>query len=69
MIRRLAVSQSAQGNIGIGFYGGVNLTTGDNNIDIGNSGVAGESNTTRLGGSLSDPYHGYVQTATDVAGI
>jgi hypothetical protein len=58
-----------QGNIGIGFYGGVNLTTGDNNIDIGNSGVAGESGTIRIGGSLSDPFHGFAQTATYIAGI
>jgi hypothetical protein len=37
------------GNIGIGDDGGYNLTTGSNNIDIGNKGVAGESNTIRIG--------------------
>jgi len=26
-----------------------NLTTGNNNIDIGNKGVAGEANTIRIG--------------------
>ena len=28
---------------------GINLTTGDNNIDIGNDGVAGESGTIQIG--------------------
>jgi trimeric autotransporter adhesin len=36
-------------NIALGFLAGTNLTTGDNNIDIGNEGVAGESNTIRIG--------------------
>ena len=37
------------GNIALGFQAGVNLTTGNNNIDIGNTGVAGESNKIRIG--------------------
>ncbi len=36
-------------NIGLGFNAGMNLTTGSNNIDIGDAGVAGESNTIRIG--------------------
>jgi len=36
-------------NIALGFQAGINLTTGDNNIDIGNAGVAGESNKIRIG--------------------
>ena len=36
-------------NIALGYFAGTNLTTGDNNIDIGNFGVAGESNTIRIG--------------------
>ncbi len=52
-------------NITLGVVAGYNLTTGDNNIDIGNRGVAGESNTIRIGGDI-----GYgAQTATFVAGI
>jgi hypothetical protein len=35
-------------NIGLGYAGGYFLTTGDNNIDIGSVGVAGES-TIRIG--------------------
>ena len=46
----------------MGFDAGVNLTTGDNNIDIGNEGVAGESNTIRIGTAG-------IQTATFIAGI
>ena len=37
------------GNIAMGFQAGLNLTTGNNNICIGNFGVAGEGYTTRLG--------------------
>ena len=36
-------------NIALGATAGQNLTTGSNNIDIGNGGVAGESNTIRIG--------------------
>ena len=34
---------TGNGNIALGANAGVNLTTGDDNIDIGNIGVAGES--------------------------
>ena len=46
----------------VGINAGTNLTTGDNNIDIGNPGVAGESETIRLG--IND-----TQQAIFVAGI
>jgi phage tail tape-measure protein len=46
----------------LGHQSGFNLTTGDNNIDIGNMGVAGEGNTIRIGNSA-------VQSATFIAGI
>jgi hypothetical protein len=46
----------------LGSYAGFNLTTGDFNIDIGNSGVADEGNTIRVGIPA-------VQTATFIAGI
>ena len=39
---------SGSGNIGVGYQGGINLT-GNNNIDIGNSGVAGENDIIRIG--------------------
>jgi hypothetical protein len=63
-------------NIGLGDGAGETLTTGDNNIDIGNIGVAGESNTIRIGtqvftpepfppGGTDHPAH----TATYIAGI
>src|SRR5439155_6440299 len=50
------------GNIALGNFAGANLTTGDNNIDVGNVGVAGESNTIRIGTIGT-------QTATYIAGI
>jgi hypothetical protein len=60
-------------NIGLGFLAGFNLTTGDNNIDIGNQGVAGESNTIRIGEPVAAPAPGGVtlpaHTATYIAGI
>ena len=49
-------------NIALGAEAGANLTTGDNNIDIGNHGVRDESNTIRVGTSGT-------QDATFVAGI
>ena len=49
-------------NIAVGFQAGFNLTTGSNNIDIGNAGVAGESNSTRIGTNGT-------QTRTFIAGI
>ena len=38
-------------NIALGSNSGSNLTSGSNNIDIANAGVAGESNTIRIGAS------------------
>jgi hypothetical protein len=42
-------------NIAVGVLAGSSLTTGNNNIDIGNSGVAGEANTIRIGTPPSEP--------------
>ena len=50
------------GNTVLGHGAGLNLTTGDLNIDIGNAGVADEANTMRIG-TIGD------QTRTFVAGI
>jgi Chaperone of endosialidase len=50
-------------NIALGSFAGYELTTGNNNIDIGNRGVAGESDTIRIG----DPTD--AQTRTFIAGI
>ncbi len=49
-------------NIALGFNAGGNLTTGSDNIDIFSQGVAGETNTIRIGAATS-------QTATYIAGI
>jgi Chaperone of endosialidase len=49
-------------NIALGYHAGVFLTTGIDNIDIGNEGVAGDSETTRIG------IQGF-QTATFISGI
>jgi hypothetical protein len=51
----------------LGFQAGFNLTTGRCNIDIGNNGVAGESNTIRIG--TLDSERGCGQRATFIAGI
>jgi hypothetical protein len=53
---------SGNSNIAVGDSAGANLTTGDNNIDIGNEGVAGESDTIRIGTQGT-------QTKTFIAGI
>jgi len=61
-VGHLALSSNTTGseNTAVGFQAGMNLTTGDSNIDIGNAGVAGESGTIRIGD---------IQTATFIAGI
>jgi len=48
-LQALYYNTTGANNVALGFDAGVNLTTGDNNIDIGNQGVAGESNTIRIG--------------------
>jgi len=58
----LASNTTGSYNIALGDLAGINLTTGKNNIDIGNKGVAGESNTIRLGKKGT-------QTATFIAGV
>jgi predicted ribosome quality control (RQC) complex YloA/Tae2 family protein len=46
----------------LGYSAGANLTAGDNNIDIGNAGLAGEAGVIRIGTIGT-------QTATFIAGI
>ncbi len=50
-VGHLALSSNTTGseNTAVGYQAGSALTTGDSNIDIGNAGVAGESNTIRIG--------------------
>jgi hypothetical protein len=57
-----ALNNNTTGGGNIGIDGGGALTTGSYNIDIGNIGVSGESNTIRIG---AEP----LQTATFIAGI
>ncbi|PYL64979.1 MAG: hypothetical protein DMF25_05215, partial [Verrucomicrobia bacterium] len=47
---RALLNSTGSNNIGLGFNAGINLTTGSGNVCIGSSvsGVAGESNTTRI---------------------
>jgi hypothetical protein len=54
-------------NIALGSAAGDNLDVGGGNIDIGNEGVAGESNTIRIGTTVGGGLP--VQTATFIAGI
>lgn len=49
-------------HIALGDLAGVDLTTGGGNIDIGNRGFAGESNTIRIGTQAG-------QAATFIAGV
>ena len=55
-------SSTGNSNIGIGYNAGLNLTTGDNNIHIGNDGFAGDAATIRIGTQGT-------QTNTHIAGI
>jgi Chaperone of endosialidase len=60
-VAALRLNSTGNSNIALGFRAGLN-TTGDHNIDIGNDGVAGQSDTIRIGEKG-------VQTATFIAGI
>ena len=55
-------NSTGSNNIAIGYQSGWNLTTGSNNINIGNQGIAGESNTIRIG-------TGGTHTSTFLAGV
>lgn len=57
----LVNNTSGTNNIALGYQAGSSLTTGSGNIDIGNNGVAAESNTIRVGSAT--------QTATYLAGV
>ncbi len=59
------LNNTGETNIAVGYLAGQNLTTGNCNIDIGNRGQPGESNTLRIGQTVE----GCGQTATFVAGI
>ena len=62
---------SGSGNIALGYQAGTQLTTGSNNIEIGNSGVAGESATIRIGknGTQTNTYMAGVSGVTIAGGI
>src|SRR5207253_8118110 len=57
-------------NIALGNLAGYNITTGSNNIDIGNQGVAGDTGKIRIGKSASGTYISgiYGKTASSVTG-
>ena len=55
-------NNNGSNNIALGYSAGANLTAGDNNIDIGNAGVAGDAGVIRIGTTGT-------QTATFIAGI
>jgi hypothetical protein len=59
--RALFHNTTGHDNTALGLGAGQNLTTGTNNLDIGNPGVAGESSTIRIGSSS--------QIRTFIAGI
>ena len=66
-IGQTALFNNTTGSSNIAVDGGGLLTTGSYNIDIGNLGVAGESNTIRIGTQGGGRTGG--QTATYIAGI
>ena len=58
-------------NIAVGQQAGVNLTTGGNNIDIGNNGVVAEAKTIRIGttGKQTNAYIAGISGATVPTGV
>src|SRR5205823_936282 len=70
---RLALYNNTTGseNTALGIFAGHDLTTGDNNIDIGNNvvGIAGESNTIRIGNTdITDTFIRGISGATSSGG-
>ena len=61
-VHALASNTSGSNNVADGWHAGYNLTTGSNNIDIGNAGLAGDTNTIKIGTQST-------QTKTVIAGI
>jgi hypothetical protein len=45
----MAANTTGASNVALGRLAGSSLTTGSNNVEIANTGVAGESGTTRIG--------------------
>ena len=68
--RALVRNTTGNDNIALGNDAGEHLTTGSNNIDIGNRGVAGESNTIRIGTiNHTNTYIGGINGVTIVGGV
>jgi Chaperone of endosialidase len=65
----LASNTTGSNNTALGLRAGSNLTTGDNNIDIGADGMAGESNTIRIGnGGITNTFIRGISGATAAGG-
>jgi hypothetical protein len=60
---------SGSGNTALGFGAGNAWTTGSNNIAIGAAGVAGESNTIRIGGSQNRTFIAGVRNIKVIKGV
>ena len=70
-VQALLRNTTGGSNIALGFAAGKNLTVGSNNIDVGNKGVAAESNTIRIGttGTQTNAYMAGISGATIPTGI
>jgi hypothetical protein len=65
------MNNTGSNNIALGSNAGANLTTGSDNIDIGAPGIAGESNTIRIGrvGVQTSAYIRGISGATVASGV
>ena len=69
-VSALGLLLTGHSNIAIGGSAGANLTSGEsNNIDIGNFGVVGDSNTIRIGGTQTTTFVAGISGATSASGI
>ncbi len=65
----LATDTTGTGNIGLGYFAGSNISSGSNNIDIGNSAPGNESDTIRIGNTQTAAFLAGVSGVTVASGV
>jgi len=65
----LGNNRSGSNNIALGYLAGQNIITGSDNICVGNTGVAGDGNTIRIGAGQNRTFIAGISGATAASGV